>query len=119
VGVKAAEVVGERLPVEDRLPYMLGWVDSDVAISEGRLVMDTFHLWQLAETHALFGWSNITVSGVSLTLEGPKPQFQARTSLEKLDEVIKKSAVGGWLYMLGTKAGLEDLMRVKSWEDLK
>ena len=32
-GVKAAVEVGGRLPVEDRLPYMLGWVNSDVAIS--------------------------------------------------------------------------------------
>jgi len=57
VGVKAAEEVGRRLPVEDSLLYMLGWVDSDVAISRRRLVMGTSHLWQLAETHALFGWS--------------------------------------------------------------
>ena len=25
----------------------------------------------------------------------------------------------GWLWMLGAKAGLEDLMDVKSWDDLK
>jgi hypothetical protein len=56
---------------------------------------------------------------VGLTLEGPKPQFRARTSLEKLDEAIRRSAGGGWLHMLGTKAGLEDLMHVKSWEGLK
>jgi hypothetical protein len=56
---------------------------------------------------------------VGLTLDGPKPQFRARTSLEKLDEAIRKSAEGGWLKMLGTKAGLEDLMHVKSWDDLK
>ena len=118
-GVKAAEEVKERLPVEDRLLYMLGWVDSDVAISKGRLMMGTSHLWQLAETKALFDWSDVTVRGVNLTLEGPKPQFQARTSLEKLDDAIKMSAEGGWLHMLGTKAGLEDLMHVKSWDDLK
>ena len=70
MAVKAAEVVRERLPVEDRLPYMLGWVASDVAISEGRLEMSTSHLWQLAETHALFGWSNIVVSRVNLTQIG-------------------------------------------------
>jgi hypothetical protein len=57
--------------------------------------------------------------GVSLTLEGPKPQFRARTSLEKLDEAIRISAESGWLKMLGDKAGLEDLMHVKSWEGLK
>jgi hypothetical protein len=105
--------------VEDRFPYMLGWVASDVAISEGQLEMGTSHLWQLAETHALFDWSYVTVIGVSLTLEGPKPQFHARASLEKLDEAIESSAKNGWLKMLGVKAGLEDLMYVNSWDDLK
>jgi hypothetical protein len=114
-GVKAAEEVGRRLPVEDRLPYMLGWVNSDVAIirigNKRVLQMSTSHLWQLAETHALFNWSNITVSGVSLTLEGSKPQFYAYVPLDRLDEAIRRSAVGGWLKMLGIKAG--------SWEELK
>jgi len=114
-GVKAAEVVGERLPVEDRFPYMLGWVNSDVAIIRWRgtrmLQMSTSHLWQLAETKALFGWSYVAVFGVGLTLEGPKPQFHAQTSLDKLDEAIKKSAEGGWLKMLGIKA--------ESWDGLK
>jgi hypothetical protein len=109
--VKAAEEVGRRLPVEDRLPYMLGWVNSDVAISEGLLEMTTSHLWQLAETKALFDWSYVTMHGVGLTLEGPKPQFHARTSLEKLDEAIRRSAEGGWLKMLDIKA--------ESWEGLK
>jgi hypothetical protein len=115
-GVKAAEEVGRRLPVEDRLPYMVGWVNSDVAITRNKkgervLQMGTSHLWQLAETHALFDWSDVTVRGVSLTLEGPKPQFYAHTSLDKLDEAIKKSAKGGWLKMMGVEAG--------SWDDLK
>jgi hypothetical protein len=110
-GVKAVVEVRERLLVEDRLPYMLGWVNSDVAISGGRLVMDTSHLWQLTETHALFNWSNITAFGVSLTLEGPKPLFYAYVPLDRLDEAIRRSAVGGWLKMLGIKAG--------SWEELK
>ncbi len=115
-GVKAAEVVGVRLPVEDRLPYMLGWVASDVAITRNRkggrmLRMGTAHLWQLAETHALFGWPYISVHGVSLTLEGPKLQFDVYTSLEKLDETIRRSAEGGWLKMLGIKA--------ESWDGLK
>jgi hypothetical protein len=118
-GMKAALEVGGRLTVGDSLPYMLGWVDSDVAISGGLLQMGTSHLWQLAETHTFFDWSYITVLGVSLTLEGPKPQFHAHTSLEKLDETIRRSVEGGWLHMLGTKAGLEDLMHVKSWEGLK
>ena len=105
--------------MEDRFPYMGGWIDSDVAISGGLLQMSTSYLWQLAETQALFDWSNLTVRGVGLTLEGPKPQFHAHTSLEKLDEAIRRSAEGGWLHMLGTKAGLEDLTHVKSWDDLK
>jgi len=110
-GVKASEEVKERLPVEDRFPYMLGWADSDVAISGGLLEMPTTHLWQLAETQALFDWSNVVVRGVSLTLEGPKPQFYARTSLEKLDKAIKRSAEGGWLKMLGVET--------ESWKGLK
>jgi hypothetical protein len=115
VAVKAAEVVGGRLPVEDPLPYMLSWLASDVSISrrgnKRALEMSTSHLWQLAETHALFGWSYVVVRGVSLTLEGPKLQFHARTSLDKLDEVIRRSARGGWLKMLGVEAG--------SWDSLK
>ena len=109
--VKAAEVVGERLTVKDSPLYMLGWVNSDVALSEELLEMSTSHSWQLAETHALFDCSYVTVRGVDLTLEGPKPQFHARASLEKLDEAIKKSAEYGWLKMLGIKA--------KSWKELK
>jgi hypothetical protein len=118
-GVKAAEEVKERLPVEDRLLYMLGWVDSDVAISGGRLEVGTSHLWQLAETKALFDWSDVTVRGVGLTLEGPKPQFRASTSLDRLNDAIRKSAESGLLHMLGNKAGLEDLVYVKSWDGLK
>jgi hypothetical protein len=114
-GVKAAGEVGGRLPVEDRFPYMLGWVDSDVAITRKKdarmLETTTSYLWQLAETHALFGWSYVVVHGVNLTLEGPKPRFHARTSLEKLDDTIKKSAEGGWLKMLGVEA--------ESWDWLK
>ncbi|MCC6035783.1 MAG: hypothetical protein LM559_01865 [Pyrobaculum sp.] len=109
--VKAAEEVGGRLPVEGRFPYMVGWVNSDVAISGGLLQMTTSHLWQLAETHALFDWSDIVVFRVNLTLEGPKPQFRASTSLDMLDDAIRKSAEGGWLKILGIKA--------ESWEGLK
>ncbi len=122
VAVKAAEEVERRLPVEDRLPYMVGWVDSDVAITRMRnkkmLEMATSHLWQLAETHALFGWFKIVVRGVNLTLEGPKPQYYARISLEKLDEAIRRSAEGGWLKMLGVEAGSWDGLKrwvVESW----
>jgi hypothetical protein len=113
--MKAAEEVGGRLPVEDSLPYMLGWVDPDVAISrrgnERGLQMTTSHLWQLAETKVLFGWSYFTVLGVGLTLEGPKPQFYAYAPLDSLDEAIRRSAEGGWLKMLGVKA--------ESWDGLK
>jgi hypothetical protein len=113
--MKAAEEVGGRLPMEDRLPYMLGWVNSDVAITRKKdarmLEMTTSHLWQLAETHALFGWSNITVLRLGLTLEGPKPQFGVYTSLRKLDEAIRTSAEVGWLKTLGIEA--------ESWDGLK
>ena len=112
---KAAEELKKRRPIEEHPPYMLSWVNSDVGISRKKgarvLEMGTTHLWQLAETHALFDWSYITVLGVSLTLEGPKLQFRAHTSLEKLDEAIRRSAEGGWLKRLGVEAG--------SWEGLK
>jgi len=122
-GMKAAEEVKGRLPVEDRFPYMLGWVASDVAIrrkgNKRMLEMSTSHLWQLAETHALFDWPYVAVHGVNLTLEGPKPLFDTKTSLENLDNAIRISADGGWLRMLSDREGLEDLMYVKSWDDLK
>jgi hypothetical protein len=116
--VKAAEVVRERLPVKDRLPYMVGWANSDVAISKGRLMMGTSHLWQLAETHALFGWSIVGLR-MTLTLEGPKLMVLAEAPLENLDEAVRTSTRDGWLRMLGVKAGLEDLMHVNSWDGLK
>ncbi len=112
---KAAEEVGRRLPVEDPLQYMLGWVASDVTMIQRRsakvLQMTTSHLWQLAETHALFGWSDVVILGVSLTLEGPRLLLLARTSLDKLDKAIKKSSRDGWLRMMGVE--------VESWEELK
>jgi hypothetical protein len=80
--------------------------------------MGTSHLWQLAETHALFGWSVVGLS-MSLTLEGPKLMVDVETPLEKLDETISRSARNGWLKVLGVETGLEDLMHVKSWEGLK
>jgi hypothetical protein len=114
VAEKAAEEIGGRLPVEDRFPYMLGWVNSDVAITRRRnervLRMTTSHLWQLAETHAMFGWS---VGGLrmTLTLEGPKLQVVVEAPLKKLDETIRKSAQGGWLNKLGVET--------ESWEGLR
>jgi len=118
---KAAEEVGGRLPVEDLFPYMLGWVASDVAINRKKsakmLEMGTSHLWQLAETHALFGWSRVVVPGVGLTLEGPKPQFHAYTSLDKLDEAVRRSE---WLKRLGVKVkSWYGFKQVESWDDLK
>jgi hypothetical protein len=102
---------------------MLGWVASDVAIrrkgNKRMLEMSTSHLWQLAETHALFDWSYVAVHGVNLTLEGPKPLFDTKTSLENLDNAIRISAEGGWLRMLSDREGLEDIMHVKTWDGLK
>jgi hypothetical protein len=123
VGVKAAEEVGKRLPVEDRFPYMVGWVNSDVAISrmgnKRVLQMGTSHLWQLAETKALFDWSRVVGLRMTLTLEGPKLMVTVEAPLENLDDAIRISAEGGWLKRLSDKEGLEDLMHVKSWDDLK
>ena len=115
-GVKAAVEVEGRLPVEDLFTYMAGWVGSDVAITRNKkgervLRMTTSHLWQLAETHALFDWPYVTVFRVNLTLEGPKPQYRTHASLDKLDKAIRRSAEVGWLKMLGIKA--------ESWEGLK
>ncbi len=112
--MKAAVEVKERLPVKDSLSYMLGWVASDVAIIRRRnervLEMTTSHLWQLAETHALFDWSVVGLR-MTLTLEGPKLQVVAEAPLERLNEAVRRSAEGGWLKMLGIKA--------RSWDGLK
>jgi hypothetical protein len=113
---RAAEEVGGRLSVEDPLLYMLGWVASDVAIVRNKkgervLRMTTSHLWQLAETRALFGWSRVVRLRVSLTLEGPKLLVDVEASLGKLDEAIKKSAEDGWLKMLSVEA--------ESWDSFK
>ena len=72
--------------MEDRFPYMLGWVDSDVAIVRNRkgervLRMSTSHLWQLAETHALFDWSKVVDLRMNLTLEGPKLAVEVEAPL--------------------------------------
>jgi hypothetical protein len=72
--------------------------------------MSTSHLWQLAETHALFDWSVVGLH-MSLTLEGPKLQLLVEVSLDKLDEAIKRSARAGGLrcWALRRRAGT-------SWE---
>ena len=114
--VKAAEEVRGRLPVGDSLLYMLGWVNSNVAITRNKkgervLRMTTSHLWQLAETHALFGWSRVVGLRMNLTLEGPKLVVDVEAPLEELDEAIRRSAEGGWLKTLG--------IRAESWDGLK
>jgi hypothetical protein len=114
--VKAAEEVRGRLPVEDRFSYMLGWVNSNVAITRNKkgervLRMTTSHLWQLAETHAFLGWSRVVGLRMNLTLEGPKLVVDVEAPLEKLDEAIRRSAEGGWLKTLG--------IRAESWDGLK
>jgi hypothetical protein len=121
--MKAAGEVGGRLPVEDCLPYMVGWVNSDVAITRNKkgervLQMSTSHLWQLAETHALFDWSIVGLR-MSLTLEGPKLAVTVEAPLERLDAANGESTEGGWLHMLETRAKLKGLKHVKSWDDLK
>ena len=113
-GVKAAEVVGDVCLW--RILCCICWAgfDSDVAITRSgkkRVLQTTSHLWQLAETHALFGWSDVVILGVSLTLEGPRLLLLARTSLDKLDKAVKKSSRDGWLRMMGVE--------VESWEELK
>jgi tetratricopeptide (TPR) repeat protein len=111
-GMKAAEEVRERLPVEDRLPYMLGWVASDVAISKGLLKMSTSHLWQHAETRALFDWSVVGLR-MTLTLEGPKLAVMVEAPLDRLDEAVRRSAKGGWLKTLGIRA--ESWVGLRRW----
>jgi hypothetical protein len=121
--MKAAEEVEGRLPVVDRLPYKAGWVASDVAITRNKkgkrvLRMTTSHLWQLAETHALFGWFVVGLR-MTLTLEGPRLVVDVDAPLGKLDEAIRRStqsgwersAEVGWLKMLGVEA--------ESWDGLK
>jgi hypothetical protein len=118
---KTAELVGTRMLVEDLFPYMLGWPASDMAISRKRLQMSTVHLWQLAETKALFNWSYVAVRGMGLTLEGPKPRFYARVSLEKLNKAIRRSMRDGWLKTLGIKAGGWNSLKrwvAKRWDEV-
>jgi hypothetical protein len=111
---RAAVEVGRRLSVEDLFLYMVGWVNSDVAITrmgnKRVLTMSTSHLWQLAETYALFGWSVVGLR-ITLTLDGPKLQVVVKAPLEKLDEAIRRSVGDGWLKMLGVEA--------ESWDGLK
>jgi hypothetical protein len=112
---KAAEELRERWPIEDPLPYMLGWLASDVSIHRAKnakmLQMGSSHFWQVAETKVLFGWSDAVRLRVGLTLEGPKLQLLVHAPLGNLDGAVRRSAEGGWLKRLDIKAG--------SWDDLK
>jgi hypothetical protein len=118
---KAAEELRDRWPVEDPLPYMLGWLASDVSIRGGtrELYMGSSYFWQVAETKVLFGWSDAVHLNMGLTLEGPRLQLHVRAPLSRLDGAIKRSAglavgggaEGGWLRRLGVEAG--------SWDGLK
>jgi len=112
---EAAEELRERWPVEDSLPYMLGWSASDVSIHRAKntkmLQMGSSYFWQVAETKVLFSWSNAVGLRVGLTLEGPKLQLLVHAPLGNLDGAVRRSAEGGWLKRLDIKAG--------SWDDLK
>ncbi len=118
---EAAEELRERWPVEDPLPYMLGWSASDVSIRGGRgareLRMSSSHFWQVAETKVLFGWSDAVGLHVSLTLEGPRLIFLVHAPLDKLDEAVRRSE---WLKRLGIKVkSWYGFKQVESWDDLK
>jgi len=109
---EAAEELRERWPIEDPLPYMLGWLASDVSIHRAgntrMLYMSSSHFWQVAETKVPFGWSNAVGLRVGLTLEGPKLQLLVHAPLGNLDGAVRRSE---WLKRLDIKAG--------SWDDLK
>ncbi|MFZ8807194.1 MAG: hypothetical protein ACO2PN_03700 [Pyrobaculum sp.] len=67
----------------------------------------------------MFDWSRVVGLRMTLTLEEPKLQVIVEAPLDRIDEAIRRSVEGGWLRMLSDKEGLEDLMYVKSWDDLK
>jgi len=115
----------DRWPIEDPLPYMLGWSASDVSIHGERgareLYMTSSHLWQIAETKVLFGWSDAVRLHMNLTLEGPRLQLLVHAPLGNLDGAVGRSAEGGWLSKLGVEAkSCDELKRwaVESWRDV-
>ena len=117
----AAEELRERWPIEDPLPYMLGWSASDVSIRKTKnakaLQMGSSHFWQVAETKALFDWPNVVGLRVSLTLEGPRLIFLVHAPLDKLDGAVRRSE---WLKRLGIKVkSWYGFKQVESWDDLK
>ncbi len=108
-GMKAAVEVKGRLPVEDRFSYMLGWVDSDVAITRNKkgervLRMSTSHLWQLAETRALFNWSVVGLR-MTLTLEGPKLAVTVEAPLRTSTRRLRRAQRAGGSRCLALRRG--------------
>jgi hypothetical protein len=108
---RVATTLKERWRVESPLPYMSGWLASDVSIRRKQLIMSTSSLLQAAVTKALFGWSDAVRLGLSLTLEGPKLVLRFHTSADVLDEAVRRDAEEGWLKLLGIEA--------RSWRGLK
>jgi hypothetical protein len=108
---RVATTLKGRWRSELPLPYMSGWLASDVSIRRKKLIMATSSLWQAAVTKALFGWSDSVGLRLSLTLEGPKLALWFHTSADVLDEAVRRDAEEGWLKLLGIEA--------RSWRELK
>ncbi len=108
---RVATTLKGRWRVESPLPYMSGWLASDVSIRRKQLIMATSSLLQAAVTKALFDWSDAVRLGLSLTLEGPKLVLWFHTSADVLDEAVRRNAEEGWLKLLSIKA--------RSWRELK
>jgi hypothetical protein len=108
---RVATTLKGRWRVESPLPYMSGWLASDVSIRRKKLIMATSSLLQAAVTKALFGWSDAVRLGLSLTLEGSKLVLWFHTSADVLDEAVRRDAEEGWLKLLGIEA--------RSWRELK
>jgi hypothetical protein len=108
---RVATTLKRRWRLELPLPYMSGWLASDVSIGRKELIMATSSFWQAAVTKALFGWSDSVELELNLTLEGPKLVFLFHTSADVLDEAVRRDAEEGWLKLLGIEA--------RSWRELK
>ncbi len=72
------------------------------------LQMAASHLWQLAETHALFDWSVVGLR-MSLTLEGPKlaviVDAPSRGSTRRLGGARRAGGLRGWALRRGAGRG--------------
>ncbi len=108
---RVATTLKGRWRVESPLPYMSGWLVSDVSIRRKELIMATSSFWQAAVTKALFGWSDSVGLGLSLTLESPKLVLWFHASADVLNEAVRRDAEKGWLKLLGIEA--------RSWRELK